>query len=234
VAASTHFPRLVGPEAIDRVGVRPSLSTPVEERTGSPAEITLVFDDVYRAHFAFVWRSARRLGVREASLDDVVQEVFVIVHRRLADFEGRSSIRTWLFGITLRVARDHRRSTARRSPLGDAIDPDTLRATSSSPAESMEKAEAVRLLHTLLDELDDERREIFVMAELEQMTMPDIATTLGVNVNTAYARLRAARQMFEDALARQRIRDEFNEGRRSMLVPAPHGTRDVTAKERLK
>lgn len=146
--------------------------------------------------------------MRDASLDDVVQEVFVIVHRRLGEFEGRSALRTWLFGITLRVARDHRRQAARKGPEA-AVDPDTLRANAPGPAEAMEKAEAARVLHAILDEMDDERREVFVMAELEQMTMPDIAGTLGVNVNTAYARLRAARQAFEAALARHRARDEW-------------------------
>jgi RNA polymerase sigma-70 factor (ECF subfamily) len=174
----------------------------------APLPLTLTFDDVYREHFAFVWRSAKRLGVADASLDDLVQEVFVIVHRRLQEFEARSSIRTWLFGIALRVARDHRRSTARKSPLG-SVDPDSLRATSAGPGESMERAEAVRLLHAILDELDDERREIFVMSELEQLPMPEIAVALGVNVNTAYARLRAARQSFEGALARHRARDQW-------------------------
>jgi RNA polymerase sigma-70 factor (ECF subfamily) len=166
----------------------------------------LSFEDVYHAHFPFVWRSAKRLGVRDASLDDVVQEVFVVVHRRLVDFEGRSSLKTWLFGITLRVVRDHRRS-ARRRDAGAEVDPDTLRATGSGPAEHAEQAEAVRLLHALLDELDDERREVFVMSELEQMPMPEIAEAVAINVNTAYARLRAARHDFEQALARHRARD---------------------------
>jgi RNA polymerase sigma-70 factor (ECF subfamily) len=174
------------------------------------APVALDFDDVYRDHFAFVWRSAKRLGVRDGSLDDVVQEVFVIVHRKLAEFEGRSSVRTWLFGITLRVARDQRRGVARKgSGDGGAVDPDSLRATTPGPGESTEKAEAVRLLHTILDEMEDERREVFVMAELEQMTMPEIAGTLGLNVNTAYARLRAARLAFEDALARHHARDQW-------------------------
>ena len=167
---------------------------------------SLAFDDVYQAHFSFVWRSAKRLGVSEASLDDAVQEVFVVVHRRLADFERRSSLRTWLFGITLRVVRDHRRAARRRDP-GAPVDPDTLRATGNGPAENAEQQEAVRLLHALLDELDDERREVFVMSELEQMAMPEIAEALGLNVNTAYARLRAARQEFEQALARHRARE---------------------------
>jgi RNA polymerase sigma-70 factor, ECF subfamily len=208
----------VDPEAIDRrdtgrtpVGEAPHVDTiggkgdtdTVEDRAD------LTFDDVYREFFSFVWRSVKRLGVRDASLDDVVQEVFVIVHRRLAGFEGRSSLRTWLFGIALRVARDHRRSVARKNPGGELIDPDTLRSTMSGPSEATEKAEAVRLLYTILDELDDERREVFVMAELEQITMPEIAQALGLNINTTYARLRAARISFEQALARHRARDEW-------------------------
>ena len=208
MAASTHFPRLVRPEAIDSS----SAGLPRIARDPPQASVHLDLDEIYREHFAFVWRSAKRLGVRDASLDDVVQEVFVIVHRRLGDFEGRSSLRTWLFGITLRVARDHKKSAARKShgraPDG-TVDPDTLPASSPGPGETMEKAEAVRLLYAILDELDDERREVFVMAELEQMTMPDIAGTLGINVNTAYARLRTARQSFEAALARHRARDEW-------------------------
>jgi RNA polymerase sigma-70 factor (ECF subfamily) len=192
MSASTHLPLLLE-----------SVTAPSPRLEGE----VLTLEDVYREHFAFVWRSAKRLGVRDASLDDVVQEVFVVVHRRLASFEGRSAVRTWLFGITLRVARDHRRATRRKSPE-PTVDPDTLRAA-GGPAESAEKNEAVRLLHTLLDELDDERREVFVMAELEQMTMPEIAEALGLNLNTAYARLRIARQEFEDALARHRARDEW-------------------------
>lgn len=196
MAASTH-PRSI---VVHEAELRP-------EGRGHSA-VPLDFDDVYRDGFPFVWRSAKRLGVREASLDDVVQEVFVIVHRRLAEFEGRSALRTWLFGITLRVARDHRRSAARKNPEG-SVDPDALRSTAPGPIESIEKAEAVRLLHALLDEMDDERREIFVMAELEQLAMPEVAETLGINVNTAYARLRSARHLFETALARYRARDEW-------------------------
>jgi RNA polymerase sigma-70 factor (ECF subfamily) len=200
VSASTHHPILVGSAHV----LEP---TPACEREAAASTFeALSFEEVYGAHFGFVWRSAKRLGARDASLDDVVQEVFVVVHRRLADFEGRSSLRTWLFGITLRVVRDHRRSVRRRDP-GCEVDPDTLRADESGPAETAERAEAVRLLHALLDQLDDDRREVFVMAELEQMTMPEIADALGLNVNTAHARLRAARQEFEQALARHRARD---------------------------
>ena len=132
----------------------------------------------------------------------------MIVHRRLDSFEGRSTLKTWLFGITLRVVRDHRRAATRRG-TDAAVDPDALGATTNDPAGDAERNEAVRVLHAILDALIDERREIFVMAELEGMTMPEIADALGINVNTAYARLRFARQDFEAALARHRARDEW-------------------------
>jgi hypothetical protein len=110
-------------EARMGLGDRPYASTTEFSPTGSLNGPH--FDEIYRDHFAFVWRSARRLGVDASSLDDVVQEVFVIAHRRLPSFEGRSSVSTWLFGITLRVARDHRRSRARR-PLDPHAEPDSL------------------------------------------------------------------------------------------------------------
>jgi RNA polymerase sigma-70 factor (ECF subfamily) len=166
------------------------------------------FDAIYQDYFAFVWRSAKRLGVGDGAVDDVVQEVFVIVHRRLREFEGRSALRTWLFSITLRVARDHGRSLTRKSPRG-TVEPDSLFTTALGPGESFERNEAVRLVHSILDGFDDEQRELFVMAELEQMPMADISAILGINVNTGYARLRAARQGFESAIARRRARDEW-------------------------
>src|SRR5580693_7433095 len=77
------------------------------------------FDTIYRENFRFVWRTAKRLGIEPVFLDDVVQETFVVVHRRLADFARRSSIKTWLYGIVRRVVADHRRGQ-RRKPLGTA------------------------------------------------------------------------------------------------------------------
>jgi RNA polymerase sigma-70 factor, ECF subfamily len=172
------------------------------------------FEDVYEQHVTFVWRSARRLGVAESAIDDVVQEIFFVVHRRLAEFEGRSSLKTWLFAIVLRVVRDHRRSLRRKSPhlAQGPTDPDTLTDRASGPHEAVAKSEALRVLHELLDTLDDEKREVFVLAELEQLPAPDIAEATGVNVNTIYTRLRAARKDFNTALERHRMRDEWRLG----------------------
>jgi RNA polymerase sigma-70 factor (ECF subfamily) len=164
------------------------------------------FAEVYETHFDFVWRSARRLGVPEAGLDDVVQDVFVTVYRRLGEFEGRSQLRTWIFGILRHTVGDLRRSQRRKptEALGD--EPSDARP---GPHEHAVRDESTQLLSRLLAELDDDQREVFVLAELEQMSAPEIASAIDVNVNTVYSRLRAARQGFEAALKRAKSRDEW-------------------------
>lgn len=173
----------------------------------------LDFEEIYDSCFDFVWRNARRLGVADAQVDDAVQEVFLVVHRRLAEFEGRSSVKTWLFGILAKVAADHRRSVRRKSPHarspGGAVEADTVPDSSRSPDHHLTKSEGVRLLHKVLDELDDDKRAVFVLSELEQMTAPEIAEALGQNVNTVYARLRAARADFNEIALRERARDTW-------------------------
>jgi RNA polymerase sigma-70 factor (ECF subfamily) len=175
-----------------------------------PADIT--FDAVYEAHFDFVWRSVRRLGVDEFGVDDVVQEVFFTAHKRLDEFEGRSSVRTWLFAIVVQFVRHYRRARHRKDmPVarsGPVHDPDMVAdARQPGPLEAAERSDAVRLLDALLQQLDDDKREVFVLAELAQMTAVEIAEVLGASVNTVYSRLRAARQEFERALARHRARE---------------------------
>lgn len=168
------------------------------------------FEDVYDEHAELVWRALRRLGVPEASIDDAMQDVFVVVHRRLPEFEGRSSLRTWLFGIVLGVARNHRRSARRRAPeqtLAAEIDDDLPAPDSRGPEDRATTAEAVRVLYTLLDQLDEDKRTVFVLADLEEMTAPQIAAALSLNLNTVYARLRAARLAFEQAAARYRAQE---------------------------
>lgn len=160
------------------------------------------FETLYDQYFAFVWRNLRRLGVGEAAVADAAQDVFLVVHRRLSEFEGRSTARTWLFGIVLRVARDHRRRLLRKEP-GQPLD-EKLADVRPTPFDDAARTEAARLLEGLLDELDDEQRAVFVLAELEQMTAPEIAQVLSVKLNTVYSRLRLARAAFEKAAARAR------------------------------
>lgn len=165
------------------------------------------FAAVYEEHFAFVWRSLRRLGVPDRLLDDAAQDVFIVVHRRLAAFEGRSSLRSWLFGIARRVAHDHRRRIGRKERTEElpeaVVDP-----RGATPAGDVERAEAVRALHEILAAMSDDKREVFVLAELEQMTVPEIADAIGANLNTVYSRLRAARAAFDAAVARRLARQQ--------------------------
>jgi len=189
-----------------------AVSTPPRPRVAATPAPT--FDEVYDEHAEFVWRSIRRLGVDASSADDVLQQVFLVVHRRLSEFEGASSMRTWLFGVLMRVVREHRRSLARKSPhLRQGGDPDEELAhvpdasAVSNPEEALARAEAARTIHELLDALDDDKRAVFVLADLEQMTAPEIGEALGMDVKMVYSRLRAARTDFERAAADLRRRN---------------------------
>jgi RNA polymerase sigma-70 factor (ECF subfamily) len=173
----------------------------------------LKFEDVYEAHVDFVWRMACRLGVRQQAAEDVVQEVFLAVHRRLAEFEGRSSVKTWLVSI-IRLALLERRRSMRHKALDNVSAPqaspdlDAIEDVATwGPHERAAHAEALRLLYELLDGLDEDKREVFVLVELEQMAVVEVAAALGINVNTVYSRLRLAREKFGAALARHRARD---------------------------
>jgi RNA polymerase sigma-70 factor (ECF subfamily) len=187
------------------------LAPPDESRAGTAADrgeasALPSVSEVYQEHFEFVWRSTRRLGVEPSHIDDVVQEVFVLVHRKLPSFEGRSGLRTWLFGITRRVVAAHRRARRRRQ----RHEQNALEiAVGSEPANveaEFARLEGTRLLHALLDQLDDDKREVFVLAELEEMSAPEIASALDITPSCVYARVRAARQDFELALRRLRAR----------------------------
>ena len=162
--------------------------------------VLLGFEEIYEAHADFVWRSLRRMGVSDHGADDALQDVFLVLHRRFAEFDRGRPIKTWLYGIALRVARDHRRRLKRKGglePLGDAL-PDT----SAGPQEAAINSEGLRIVHELLDRLNDDKREVFVLAELEQLTGAEISEILGINQRTVYSRLRAARAEFDAAVRR--------------------------------
>lgn len=164
------------------------------------------FEQVYEEHFDFVWRSTRRLGVDTAAIDDVVQDIFLVVYRRLDTFEGRSSLKTWLFGIARRVVSDHRRSLARRKPHQQI--PEGLASTTEGPDEEADRAQAAEVLRAFLEGLNDDQRSVFMLAELEGMTAPEIAEATDTKLNTVYSRLRLARESFNRAVRRFRARVE--------------------------
>jgi RNA polymerase sigma-70 factor (ECF subfamily) len=150
-------------------------------------------------------------------VDDVVQEVFIAAYRGFTDFEGRSSLKTWLFGIVVNVVRSHRRNLRALPALASAA-PDGGDLASvvdaARPAdETASVAEAVAIVDRLLDGLGDDRREVFVLAELEQISVPEIAQMLNIPLNTTYSRLRLARQDFAAAAARYRARQARVEGK---------------------
>lgn len=182
----------------------PSLHDYVPEPSGdvieadAPPREAPSFDAVYDECVDFVWRSLKSLGIHESAVDDAVQDVFLVVHRRLSEFEGRSTLRTWVFGIAIRVARDYRRREHRKGGL-EVLDVEMADAA-PGPLEHAETTEALRTLARVLEELDEPKREVFVLSELEQLAAPEIAEALGVNLNTIYSRIRAARQEFKAAL----------------------------------
>lgn len=173
-----------------------------------PRERMADLEAVYREYHGFVWRMLHHLGLRGASVDDAAQEVFVVVHRRLSTFDGRTSIKNWLYGITRRVASDHRKAGKRRAAwLRLVPSPEA----SGEPPPIVEHAAAAELVARILETIDEDKRLVFVMAELEGMTAPEIAEAIGVNLNTVYSRLRAARQRFHQEAQRHQLR----EGRRT-------------------
>ncbi len=166
------------------------------DRKPSGARPTPRLEDVYREHWTFIWRTAKKMGIPPHRLEDVVQDTFVVAGQRLGDFEGRSSVKTWLYAIAFRVVQEHHRRIEREergNPAG---------ATNVEP---MARVEAAIRLQRLLGELDEDKRVVFVFSEIEGMSAAEIAQELGVNVNTVSSRLRLARERLHRALQRQQV-----------------------------
>ncbi len=155
--------------------------------------------EIFREHYGSVWSVVRRSGVRSADVDDVVQEVFLVIQRRLPGFEGRSSIRTWVLAVAYRVTIAHLRKHRSRATHGV---PELPVSVPQQPDEATAQREAVLLLDTLLGKLDAKKRIVFTLIEIEELSAPEVAEALGVKLNTVYSRLRLARRDFERALAR--------------------------------
>lgn len=180
---------------------------------GPPRSARSTFDELYDAHVDLLWRNARRLGVGDDAVDDVLQQVFLVVHRRLHEVTMTGSVKAWLFGVLLHVVRDHKRSLRRKSPhrFFAVTDPETLPdERNRQPDESLARVEAAALVQRWLEALDDDKREVFILAELEQLSAREIGEATGTNPSTVYSRLRAARIELEAAAERYRK----SEGRR--------------------
>ena len=161
-----------------------------------------LLEQIHHEHAERVWRNLHRMGVPEADLPDMLQEVFVVVHRRLDSFDSRAKVSTWLYEICRRVASNYRRRAhvRREKPSDEPRE----RAHHETPEAAMVARHRRRLLHALLDELDVDRRAVLVMFELEELSCPDIAAQLGIPVGTVHSRLHQARGELKQIWARKR------------------------------
>jgi len=183
------------------VTVPPAAASPEEPDSASPGELA----EIYREHHDFMWRSLRRLGVDASDVEDAVHDAFLVVVRRLPEFAGRSTLRTWLFAIAMRVAqsrrRDHQREAHHMRQYEASITP-------RSPADPQRRHEVSVTLHQLLAGLEEDQRAVFIMIELENMTAPEIAAALELKAATVYSRLRLARQAMQRAVTRYLARSK--------------------------
>lgn len=153
------------------------------------------FEVLYEREFGFVWRALRHLGVASATLEDAAQEVWLVVHRRLPDFEGRSEPRTWLFGIAMNVARNRRRGQ-RRTPEMLAL-PEHVASGRPDPEGQHAGYEAWLKIQRFLDTLDEQRRAVFVCSLLEQLSAAETAEATGLDAASVYHQVRRLRQAFK-------------------------------------
>lgn len=151
-------------------------------------------------HAAFLLRTVRRLGVAETDVEDVAQEVFLVMHRKLDQYDDSCSMRGWIFGIASRLASDYRKSArVRRERL---TDPPPETPVAPRQEQDLDRAKARALLDLALDELDDDKRAVFVLYELEDLEMQEVVAMLGCPLQTGYSRLHAARARVRDRLER--------------------------------
>lgn len=149
------------------------------------------FQQLFERHAPLVWRALRHLGVRESDIADQCQEVFVVVFRRRESFEGRSTIDTWIYGICLRVASEYRRRAHfRREVVQGDVDLGEVEPSQPADVETHRMRERLR---KLLETLDEAQRDVFVLYEIEGLSMKQIAEVMQCPLQTAYSRLRLAR-----------------------------------------
>jgi RNA polymerase sigma-70 factor (ECF subfamily) len=163
------------------------------ESEGTP-ELTATFRRLFEAEFTYVCRSLRRLGVREADMKDVAQEIFLAVHRHLDEYDTSRPVRPWLFSFSLRFAANYRRLARNRAHL-----PDDGLHQEAAPGSDVEARD---LVLRALEALDFDFRVVFVMHDLEGFSAPEIAEQTGSKLNTVYSRIRLAREAFKSAVER--------------------------------
>lgn len=175
------------------------VTRPAAAQVPADAAQPIEFKAIYAEQFAFVWRCLRALGVSPPQLDDAAQEVFIAVHHGLPGFRGEAALRTWLYGIVRNVAYKQRRSLARKAGRGEPLS-DEQPTSEAAPDERAQDAQAAEFVRAFVAGLDDKKRDIFVLALLEELSIPEVASIVGIPLNTAYTRLRAVRAELRAAL----------------------------------
>ena len=176
------------------------------ERSGfHRVEVPLNFENVFRTHLGRVTRTLYSLGVQSAFVEDAVQDVFLVVHQKLGEFEGRAQLKTWIYAVTYRVAQNYRRRLGLRThePYTDS----TL-CSRPNPAEHLANDQAAQFVQEFCAQLNENKRDVFVLCVLEERAGPEVADVLGLNLNTVYLRARSAREEFRQALGRLSQREE--------------------------
>lgn len=166
------------------------------------------FEEIYADWFHEISRWCRALGGLQADLDDLTQDVFLVVRRKLVDFDG-AHLRAWLYRITRRTVRDYRRRAwfrrflNRDEPTPDEVE-HSLQLESDDPSVAFERREAARTLGKLLDRLSEKRRATFILFEIEGYSGEEIASLEGIPLNTVWTRLHHARRDFFALVAKER------------------------------
>jgi RNA polymerase sigma-70 factor (ECF subfamily) len=167
------------------------------------------FHAIYKQYLDFVWSSAGHLGAGPDIIDDVVQDVFIVIHSKISTLQRPEALKSWIYGIARRTVSDYRRSRRTRDAAGASLSAEP-KSSRPSPLDMAERSAELALLESLLAQLDETKREVFVMVEILEMTVPEVVQALDIPLNTAYSRLRLARQDFEQALAKHEARNQEN------------------------
>lgn len=175
-------------------------------RTSKPVGEHLDADALYRAHADFVARFLLRLGARGEDVPDLIQEVFLVAHRRGGFIVGPAKPTTWLAEIAFRVASDRRKKTKRKLEDADTDSVALAPCKTASPGERAEARQALARVQQALDTLTPEKRAVFVLYELEGQSCDSIANGLEIPVGTVYSRLHSARREF--AKSHRRLSEE--------------------------
>lgn len=184
----------------DRDGPGVGASQALDTRSEAPLRpgaIELDFEAIYREHFDFACRSLRLLGVAVDLLEDAAQDVFGIASRRLAEFQGNASIKTWIFSIVQRVAANQRRTQRRKGAPLEPLTAEIVVGEAPSPESEAQAAESVALIQAFCDDLDEGRRALLVLGLIEGVPLRELSSTLGIPLHTAYSRIRALRRALE-------------------------------------